>query len=158
MSPARAAQSLHTTNRFRFSVSLLQRTESARSGRGSEAEDPAGFRQARHHWRGRAYVSPHRGDDAGRDGRTPTHHPRLPASQQSFHVTQQVPAGNTQQQALGPRQTCRRHIACRSAAGETINPHPVRAAARVASCRKMRMGRLCTLVSPDQVWPRFVSC
>jgi hypothetical protein len=113
--------------RFRLCVSSSQGTEATRSGCGSEAEDPAGFRQSRHHRRGLAYVSAHSGNDAGGDWGTSTHHPRLLAPQQSS-CDKQVPAGNHQQQALGLGQACRCHFACRGAAGKEINPHPMRSA------------------------------
>lgn len=102
-----------------------------------EAEDPAGVRQGRHHWRGLAYISAHGGNDAGRDGGAPAHHPRLPASQQSSRH-QQISAGDVQQQAAGARQIGRRHTAAWSTAGQETNPGPVRFGTRLNRAGEVR--------------------
>src|SRR5712664_1767373 len=80
--------------------------------------------QSRHHWRRLAHVSAYGRDDAGRDGRTSTHDPRLFASQQS-PCDEQVSLGNTGAEAPGARKTSRCDLAGWFAAGEQINSHSV---------------------------------
>ncbi len=60
---------------------------------------------------------------AGRNGRTPTHHPRLPASQQS-ECDQQVPAGHIRNQATGAGQTGRIDPAHGIAVARKNHTHP----------------------------------
>ncbi len=118
------AERLQRTRRFRFPVSSPQRKEATGPCCCPQAEDPACFHQSRHHWRRLAHVSAHGWDDAGRDGRTSTHDPRLLASQQS-PCDEQVSSGNTGAEAPGARKISRCDLAWWFAAGEQINSHSV---------------------------------
>src|SRR6516165_8864264 len=106
--PLRQARGL----RLRFGKA--QGSQAARSGRSVEKEDPARVQEDWHYRRGLAYISAHSGNDAGGDGRTPTHDPRLLAAQQPPRH-EQVPAGDVKDQASGTRQIGRRLLACRLA-------------------------------------------
>jgi hypothetical protein len=77
-----------------------------------------------HHGRGLAHFSALVGYHAGRDGRTPTHDPRLLASQQSERH-QQVPSGNDKEQAFSTGKARGCHPAWRSAVGKQIKPNPL---------------------------------
>ena len=66
---------------FVFPSERLKGKQTARLGFGVEEEDPTGVQEDRHHRRGLAHISAHGGNHAGRDGRTPTHDPRLLAPQ-----------------------------------------------------------------------------
>src|SRR5438876_283056 len=101
-----------------------QREEAAGPCRRSQKEDPAGFCERRHPWRGLAHLSAHGWDDVGRYGRTSTHDPRLLASQQS-PCDEQVSSGNTGAEAPGTRKISRCDLAGWFAAGEQINSHSV---------------------------------
>ena len=74
--------------------------------------------------RGLAHVSAHGWDDAGRDGRTSTHDPRLLASQQS-PCDEQVSSSNIAEQTPGAREIGRCYLAGWRAVGEQINSHSV---------------------------------
>jgi len=86
-------------------------------GRRVEKEDTARVLMDWHYRRGLAYVPAHGGNDASGDGRTPTHDPRLLATQQPPRH-EQVPAGDVEDQASGTRQVGRQtpHAKERSAA------------------------------------------
>jgi len=104
--------------------------------------------------RGLAHVSAHDWDDAGRDGRTSTHDPRLLASQQS-PCDEQVSSSDVAEQTPGTREIGRCYLAGWRAVGEQINPHSVvDAGTRVRSreCAAECFGRLL-----DPNGPRFFS-
>ncbi len=91
------AKSLQSAGRFRLPFRKIEGKETARLGFGVEEEDPAGVQEDRNHRSRLAHLSAHGGNDAGRDGRTPTDDPRLLASQRSAR-DQQVSPGNNQKQ------------------------------------------------------------
>lgn len=92
--------------------------------RRSEKEGSTGVCEGWHHRRGLAHVSAHRWDDAGRDGRTSTHDPRLLASQQS-PWDEQVSSSNVAEQTPGTREIGRCYLAGWRSVGEQINSHSV---------------------------------
>src|SRR5216684_1568443 len=98
------AERLQRTRGFRFPVSSPQRKEATGRCCCPQAEDPACFHQSRHHWRRLARISAYGRDDAGRDGRTSTHDPRLFASQQSPR-DEQISSSNTGKQTSRARKT-----------------------------------------------------
>src|SRR5260370_15335049 len=118
------AERLQRTRGFRFPVSSPQRKEATRPCCCPPAEDPACFHQSRHHWRRLAHVSAYGRDDAGRDGRTSTHDPRLFASQQSPR-DEQVSSSNTGKQTSRARKTGGCDLAEWLAVGEQINSDSV---------------------------------
>ena len=93
-------KSLQPAERFRLPFGETEGEQTARPGLRVEEEDPTGLQEDRHHRRGLAYFSAHGRVHAGGHGRTPTHDPRLLASQQSAR-NQQVSSGNDEEQALG---------------------------------------------------------
>src|SRR5271166_2206731 len=95
---------------LRFRLGETQGPQAARLSVGAEKEDPAGVREDRYQRCGLAYFPAYGGNNAGGDGTTPAHHPRLLAAQQPA-CHQQVPAGDVKGQALGAGQVGRRHLA-----------------------------------------------
>src|SRR6266436_5397438 len=146
------AERIQRTWGFRFSISSPQREEAAGPWRRSEKEGPTGVCEGWHPRRGLAHVSAHGWDDAGRDGRTSTHDPRLLASQQS-PCDEQVSSSDVAEQTPGTREIGRCYLAGWRAVGEQINPHSVvDAGTRVRSreCAAECFGRLL-----DPNGPRF---
>src|SRR5258708_2022628 len=80
--------------------------------------------QSRQHWRRLAHVSAYGRDDAGRDGRTSTHDPRLFALQQSPR-DEQISSSNTGKQSSRARKTGGCDLAEWLAVGEQINSDSV---------------------------------
>ena len=117
-------KSLQPAGRFRLLFGTAERKQTARSSFGVEEENPTGIQEDRHHGCGLAHFSAHGGYHAGRDGRTPTHDPRLLASQQSARH-QQVPSGNDKEQAFSTGKARGCHPAWRSAFGKQIKPNPL---------------------------------
>ena len=118
------ADRIQRTWGFRFPVPSPQREEAAGPCRGSQKENPTGVCERWHPRRGLAYLSAHGWDDAGRDGRTSTHDPRLLASQQS-PCDEQVSPSHTGEQTFGAWQAGGCHLAGWFAAGEQINSYSV---------------------------------
>jgi hypothetical protein len=118
------AEQIQRTWGFRFSISSPQREEATGPCPRSEKEGPTGVCEGWHHRRGLAHVSAHGWDDAGRDGRTSTHDPRLLASQQS-PCDEQVSSSNAGEQTPGTREIGRCYLAGWRAVGEQINSHSV---------------------------------
>ena len=109
---------------FRVSVTSSEGTKAARSRGGTQPQDQASIRQVWHPRSGLAYLSAHGRKHAGRDGRTPTHHPRLSAPQQSER-DQQIFAGHVGDQAVGAGQTGRRNLAYRVVVAEQNHTHSI---------------------------------
>ena len=87
----------------------------------SAEEDSACIQTDRNHGCGLAHVSTFGRNNAGGDGRTSTHNPRLLAAQQpSCH--EQVPAGDIEDQTLGTGQIGRRYFADGYFAEDKPNP------------------------------------
>jgi hypothetical protein len=118
------AEQIQRTWGFRFSISSPQREEATGPCPRSEKEGPTGVCEGWYHRRGPAHVSAHGWDDAGRDGRTSTHDPRLLALQQS-PCDEQVSSSNVAEQTLGTRKIVRCYLARWRAVGEQINSHSV---------------------------------
>jgi len=101
-----------------------------------------------------AYVPAHSWNDANRGGRTSTHDPRLLTAQQpSRH--EQVPAGDIEDQASGPRQVGRRILACRLFA--QIESGPVGDAMSPIRSSEFASGAYRPLISPDSFRSGLVS-
>src|SRR5260370_27968090 len=109
---------------FRVSVTSSEGTKAARSRGGTQPQDQAGIRQVWHPRSGLAYLSAHGRKHAGRDGRTPTHHPRLSAPQPSERDPQ-IFAGHPRDQAVGAGQTGRRTLAYRVVVAEQNPTHSI---------------------------------
>jgi len=118
------AKRLQRTWGFCISLSSPQRQEATGPCRCTQTQDPAGLYGGRHNRRRLAHVSAHGWGDAGRDGRTSTHDPRLLASQQSS-CDEQVSSGNTGAETPGTRKIGRCDLARWVAAGEQINADSV---------------------------------
>jgi len=121
------AERLQRIGGFCFSVSSPQRQKAARPCGGSQEEDPTSLCGDRHHRRGLAYFPTHGRFDAGRDGGTSAHHPRLLAAQQSA-CDEQVSSGNSGKQAPGAGEIGGGHPARGFAAGDQIDAHSIVAA------------------------------
>ena len=117
-------KSLQPAERFRLPFRETEGEQTARPGLRVEEEDPTCIQEDRHHRRGLAYFSAHGRVHAGGHGRTPTHDPRLLASQQSA-CNQQVSSGNDEEQALGAGQTGGCHLAEGYFVGKQVKPNPV---------------------------------
>jgi len=117
----RDCKSLQSAGQFRLPFRKIEGKETARLGFGVEEEDPVGLREDRNHWSRLAHLSAHGGDNAGRDGQTPTDDPRLLASQRSAR-DQQVPPGNNKKQTPRAEEARGRHPARRGVVGEQIDP------------------------------------
>ena len=111
-------------NGFRFPLSTPQRKEAAGPCRGSQEKDPAGVREGWNQRRGMAHVSAHSRNDAGRDGRTSAHNPRLLAPQQPA-CDEQVSSSDTGEQTPGTREIGRCNLAGRRAVREQNDSHSV---------------------------------
>jgi hypothetical protein len=118
------AERIERTWGLRFPIPAPQREEAAGPCRRSQAEDSTGVCEGWRYRSGLAHVSAHGRDNAGGDGRTSTHDPRLLASQQS-PCDQQISSGNTGAEAPGARKISRCHLAGRFAVGEQINSDSV---------------------------------
>ena len=118
------AERLQRTRGFRFPFSSLQREETVGSGCRSQAENPTRFCRDRHPWRRLAHVSSHGRDDAGRDGGTSTHDPRLLASHQSS-CDEQVSSSNAGEKTPRASKVGRCHLAGRRPFGEQANSDSV---------------------------------
>src|SRR5580658_7215400 len=118
------AERIQRTWGFRFPISSPQREEAARPCRRSQKEDTTRVCEGWHHRRGLAHLSAHGRNDAGRDGRTSTHDPRLLASQQS-PCDEQVSSSNVAEQTPGARKISRCDLAGWRAVGEQINSHSI---------------------------------
>ncbi len=115
------AKSLQQTGRFRISFRKTVRQQAIRFGFSPEEENTASIQTDRNHGRGLAHVSTFGRNNAGGDGRTSTHHPRLLAAQQpSCH--EQIPAGDIEDQTFGTGQIGRRYFADGYFAEDKPNP------------------------------------
>src|SRR6266849_230652 len=114
-------KSLQPAARFRLPFETAEGEQTARLSFGVEEKNPTGVRGDRHRGRGVAHFSAHGGLHVGRDGRTPTHDPRLLASQQPARH-QQVPSGNDKEQAYGTGKARGCHPAWGCAVGKQIKP------------------------------------
>src|SRR6516162_543028 len=103
-----------------FPVPSPQRQEASGPCSRSQEEDQTGVCRGWHHRRGLAYIPAHSRDNAGRDGRTSTHDPRLLASQQS-PCDQQVSSSDSGEQTPGAREIGGCYSTGRPAIGEQIN-------------------------------------
>jgi hypothetical protein len=81
-------------------VGKTQGQEATGSRVSIKEEDPAGVQIGGHMRSWLAHVPPYGWNHAGRDGRTSTDHPRLPAPQQSSYH-QQILAGDIEDEAVG---------------------------------------------------------
>ena len=117
-------ESLQPAGRFRLSFGTAEGEQTARLSFGVEEKNPTGVQEDRHRGCGVALSSAHGGLHAGRDGRTPTHDPRLLASQQPARH-QQVPSGNDKEQAYGTGKARGWHPAWGCAVGKQIKPNPL---------------------------------
>ncbi|MGZ7076049.1 MAG: hypothetical protein ACXVJL_08640 [Candidatus Angelobacter sp.] len=71
------AKSLQPAGRFRLPFGETEGKQTTRLGFGVEEKDSTGVQEDRHYGSGLAHISAHRGNHAGRDGRTPTNDPGL---------------------------------------------------------------------------------
>ncbi len=148
------AKSLQQTGRFRIPFRKTARQQAVRSSFSPEEENTACIQSDRNHGCGLAHVSTFGRNNAGGDGRTSTHHPRLLAAQQpSCH--EQVPAGDIEDQTFGTGQIGRRYFADRYFAEDKPNPMSA-----VWSCSRMEpfsFGAYRPLTSPDLLDARVAS-
>ena len=145
---------LQPVRRLRLRFGKAQGSQAARFGCGAEEKDPAGVPADRHHRRGLAHLSPHRGNDACGDGRTPTHNPRLSTTRQpSRH--EQVLAGDIEDEASSTGQIGR----CDPAGGlpAETEPSSIGGALQRVRSRELGFGAYRPLISPDSLGPRLVS-
>ncbi len=111
-----------------------------------EEENSACVQTDRNHGCGLAHFSALGWNDAGGDGRTPTHNPRLLAAQQpSCH--EQIPAGDIEDQTLGAGQIGRRYSADGYFAG--AKPNPMSAVWKRFRMGPFSFGAYRPLISPD---------
>lgn len=138
---------LHQARGLRIPLTAICGSEAFGSCSDPQTPYPTCVREARNCWRRLAHVSPHCGDDAGRNGRTPTHHPRLLAAQQSAR-DKQVPAGHLEEQTPCPRETGGRNSAHRDPFELKIQLDPIGHEKTARECRS------CNLIGPK--WTQIV--
>ncbi len=115
------AKPLQQTERFCIPFRKTARHQAVRFSFSIKEEDSACIQTDRNHGCGLAHVSTFSRNNAGGDGRTSTHNPRLLAAQQpSRH--EQVPAGDIEDQTFGTGQVGRRYFADGYFAEDKPNP------------------------------------
>ena len=139
---------------MRFPFRTTARHQAVRSSFSPEEENSACIQTDRNHGCGLAHVSTFGRNNAGGDGRTSTHHPRLLAAQQpSCH--EQVPAGDIEDQTLGTGQIGRRYFADGYFAED--KPNPMSAVWNRFRMGPFSFGAYRPLTSPDLLDVRVAS-
>ena len=137
---------LQQTGGFRVSFRTIARKQAVRSSFSPEEKNSACIQTDRNHGCGLAHVPAFGWNDAGGDGRTSAHNPRLLAAQQpSCH--EQVPAGNNEDQTLGTGQIGRRYFANGYFAED--KPNPMSAVGNRSRMGPFSFGAYRPLTSPD---------
>ena len=139
---------------LRLRLGEAEGPQAAGPGVGIQEEDPAGVQENRYSWCGLAYFPAYRGNDAGGDGTTSTHHPGLPAAQQPA-CHQQVLAGDLKGQASGAGQVGRCHPAHGLVARAEVDPMKV--AGEQTRGRNIAVCCYRPLISPDREGGKSVS-
>ena len=148
------AKPLQQTERFCIPFRKTARHQAVRFSFSTEEEDSACIQTDRNHGCGLAHVSTFSRNNAGGDGRTSTHHPRLLAAQQpSCH--EQVPAGDIEDQTFGTGQIGRRYFADGYFAED--KPNPMSAVWNRSRMERLSFGAYRPLTSPDLLEVRVAS-